>query len=41
MSQTNAERMQKALGFLGQGLTPYCEDTWKGFYGDDYDKDVS
>ena len=36
MAQTNAERLTKAIGLLAEGLKPYCEATWKGFYGDDW-----
>ena len=36
MVMANTERVSKALGLLRDGLGPACEDTWRGFYGDDW-----
>ena len=36
MVMANAERVSKALDLLGDGLRPKCEQTWQGFYGDDW-----
>ena len=38
---TNAERMQAAIGHLGDGLAPYCEEKWKSIYGDDWINSVN
>jgi len=32
----NTERIAKALGHLRDGLAPKCQETWQGFYGDDW-----
>ncbi|MDE0067328.1 MAG: DUF499 domain-containing protein [Acidimicrobiaceae bacterium] len=32
----NTERISKALDLLRDGLRPKCEETWQGFYGDDW-----
>ena len=34
MVMANTERVAKALGLLRDGLSPACEDTWRGFYGE-------
>ena len=36
MVMANAERVSRALDLLGDGLRPKCEQTWQGFYGDDW-----
>ena len=36
MVMANAERVSKALDLLSDGLRPKCEQTWQGFYGDDW-----
>ena len=36
MVMANADRVSKALDLLGDGLRPKCEQTWQGFYGDDW-----
>ena len=36
MVMANAERVSKALDLLAGGLRPKCEQTWQGFYGDDW-----
>lgn len=36
MVMANTERIAKALDLLRDGLRPKCEETWKGFYGDDW-----
>lgn len=32
----NTDRISKALDLLRDGLRPKCEETWQGFYGDDW-----
>ncbi|MDW3217104.1 MAG: DUF499 domain-containing protein [Acidimicrobiales bacterium] len=32
----NTERIQRALDLLRDGLQPKCEETWRGFYGDEW-----
>ena len=36
MVMANTERISKALDLLRDGLAPKCEETWQGFYGDDW-----
>ncbi len=36
MAITNMERVDRALQLLRDGLRPVCEDTWRGFYGEDW-----
>ena len=36
MVMANTERIAKALDLLRDGLRPKCEETWRGFYGDDW-----
>ena len=36
MVMANTERIAKALDLLRDGLRPKCEETWQGFYGDDW-----
>jgi predicted AAA+ superfamily ATPase len=36
MAITNADRISKGLDLLRDGLRPICEQTWSGFYGDDW-----
>ena len=36
MVMANTERISKALDLLRDGLRPKCEDTWLGFYGDEW-----
>ena len=36
MVMANAERIARALDLLRDGLQPKCEETWQGFYGDDW-----
>ena len=36
MVMANAERVSKALDLLADGLRPKCEQTWQGFYGDNW-----
>lgn len=36
MVMANTERISKALDLLRDGLRPKCEETWQGFYGDDW-----
>ena len=36
MVMANTERISKALDLLRDGLRPKCEDTWRGFYGDEW-----
>ena len=36
MAVSNLVRMTQALELLRDGLRPSCEDTWRGFYGDDW-----
>jgi predicted AAA+ superfamily ATPase len=36
MVMANHERLQKCLIELRDGLRPFCEQTWSGFYGDDW-----
>jgi len=41
MVMANTERIQKALDLLRDGLAPKCEETWQGFYGDDWLQQVN
>ena len=41
MVMANAERTQRAIGHLCDGLQPFCEQTWQGFYGDTWLNDVN
>ena len=36
MVMANSERMQRALDVFRDGLLPACEQTFAGFYGDDW-----
>ncbi len=36
MVMANTDRISRALDLLRDGLRPKCEETWKGFYGDDW-----
>lgn len=36
MVMANKDRISKSLDLLSDGLRPKCEETWKGFYGDDW-----
>ncbi len=36
MVMPNTERVRLALDHLRDGLQPVCEETWSGFYGDDW-----
>ena len=36
MVMANTERISKGLDLLRDGLRPKCEETWQGFYGDDW-----
>ena len=36
MVMANTERISRALDLLRDGLRPKCEETWQGFYGDDW-----
>ena len=36
MVMANVERVSKALDLLSDGLRPKCEQTWQGFFGDDW-----
>ena len=36
MVMANTERISRALDLLRDGLRPKCEDTWRGFYGDNW-----
>ena len=36
MVMANSERVGRALNLLRDGLSPACDDTWRGFYGDDW-----
>ena len=36
MVMPNNERIGRALGYLRDGLRPKGEDTWQGFFGDDW-----
>ena len=36
MVMANNDRISKALDLLRDGLRPACEQTWQGFYGDDW-----
>ena len=36
MVMPNNERIDRALRHLRDGLRPKCEDTWQGFFGDDW-----
>jgi len=36
MVMANTERISKALDLLRDGLRTKCEETWQGFYGDDW-----
>ncbi len=33
---SNADRVGRALELLRDGLAPVCEETWKGYYGEDW-----
>ncbi len=41
MVMANTERIAKALDLLRDGLRPKCEETWQGFYGDDWLQNVN
>ena len=36
MVMANTERLTRALDHLRDGLGPKCEETWQGFFGDDW-----
>ncbi|WP_419841249.1 DUF499 domain-containing protein [Candidatus Poriferisodalis sp.] len=36
MAMSNADRVSKALDLLSDGLRAACEQTWQGFYGEDW-----
>lgn len=36
MVMPNTDRISKALDLLRDGLRPKCEETWSGFFGDDW-----
>ena len=36
MVMANTERISRALDHLRDGLGPKCEETWQGFFGDDW-----
>ena len=36
MVMANTERISRALDLFRDGLRPKCEETWQGFYGDDW-----
>src|SRR5680860_1753779 len=36
MVMANTERISKALDLLRDGLRPKCEETWQGFFGDQW-----
>jgi len=36
MVMANTERVARSLDLLRDGLRPKCEETWAGFYGDDW-----
>ena len=36
MVMPNTDRVTKALDLLRDGLRPKCEETWSGFFGDDW-----
>ena len=41
MVMANHERLQKCLIDLRDGMKPYCEQTWAGFYGDGWLENVN
>jgi len=41
MVMANTERIARALDHLRDGLGPKCEETWQGFFGDDWLAEVN
>ena len=41
MVMANKERISRALDLLRDGLGPKCEETWQGFFGDDWINQVN
>src|SRR4051812_32647411 len=41
MVMANHERLQKCLIELRDGIKPLCEQTWAGYYGDDWLRTVN